>query len=137
LSYYRQVLEHDPYYFEARSNLGAVLLEDEQVDEAEQVLNALIEEAPQYGEAYKNLGRCLIFREDFVRTEAAFKMVRENGALQHEIELGLAHLMFERSRYDEAFAHSKRALEFKPEHAPSYLQLGLVLSKLERSEASF
>jgi predicted O-linked N-acetylglucosamine transferase (SPINDLY family) len=76
-SAFRRALEFKPEYIEAHNNLGAVLKEQGQLDDAVAAYRQALRLSPDYAEAFNNLGAALMLQARLDDAIAAFRRAHE------------------------------------------------------------
>jgi protein O-mannosyl-transferase len=124
---WRTTIERNPQAWMAHNNLGTVLLQKGQVDEAIVHFQKAFEIKADNLEARANLGSALLRKgeldEAIVQYYKAIE-IKPDSALAH---YDLANVLLQKGQVDEAIAHYERAIEIKPDDADVYNNLGIVL----------
>jgi tetratricopeptide (TPR) repeat protein len=129
-----------PDYAEPYNNLGLVLRDQEQLDDAIGYYQRALELKPDYAEAYSNLASALT--EQGKLNEAVEYCCRARdlkpGFAQTHNNLGAA--LWEQGKQDESVASYRRALELNPDYADARDNLGIALKeqgKLDEAVACY
>jgi tetratricopeptide (TPR) repeat protein len=120
-------LAMNPSCWLGHNNLGFVLSQKGQMDEAISQLQKALEINPNYAEAHFNLG-CILFQKG--RVDEA--MAQYQKALEINPNLVGAHTnfgnaLFQKGQVDKAIAQLQKALKIDPNHAEIHYNLGVVL----------
>jgi len=131
---WRRTIEANPRAFIAYNNLGGILLERGELEEASRLFEAATEIAPHAPEAWNNLG---IVRERQNRPADAIESYR--AALAADPDWADAHnnlgaALASAGRLSEALGHLERAVGIRPGFSKARYNLGLVLGRLGRFE---
>jgi protein O-GlcNAc transferase len=137
---YRRVLAAQPNNAEARSNLGAVLMEQGKLDEAIAAYKRAISLKPDLAEIHANLGTALRKQGKFDEAIAAYR-----GAIEIKSDYAGAYssagaVLMEQGKLDEAIVAFRRAIGIKPDYAEAHLNLGNALKvqgKLDEAIAAY
>ena len=128
---WRTTLARNPDCWMAHTNLGLVLLEKGQVDEAIAHYQAALQMEPDWDAEY-NLGTALLSKGEvdaaIVHCEKAVTMQPNDPDAQ--VSLGSA--LLEKKRIDEAIMHYQKALAIRPDYVLARCGLGRAL--LEKGE---
>jgi Flp pilus assembly protein TadD len=126
---WRNTLATDARVFIAQNNLGGILMERGQLDEAEAYFLRAIEIEPSYPEAYDNLGILLDRRgridEAIERYRQALRLDPRYSYSHNNLGIGLA----EQGRLDDAMASFREAIRLKPDFARAHFNLGVALAR--------
>jgi tetratricopeptide (TPR) repeat protein len=124
---WQTTIERNPKAWMAHNNLGTVLLQKGQVDEAIVHFRKALEIKADHTDAQANLGSGLLQKGELDEAIAQYHKaleIKPDYALVH-YDLGNALLL--KGQVDEAIAHYEKALEIKPDYADVYNNLGIVL----------
>jgi tetratricopeptide (TPR) repeat protein len=118
----------------ALSNLGLLLGEMKQYEQAEKLLRRVVGQAPSYADAYANLSAVLHdqnkFDEAITYCERGLKLSPDNKKLLNTFASSLSGA----GRYDEAIALLTRMIAARPGFAKGSYFLGTLFTKLGRWE---
>jgi type IV pilus assembly protein PilF len=132
--YLRSALHRKPDYGEAQNNLGIVLAKQKRLDEAAREFEAaggnVLYTTPEW--AYYNLGEVERMRKEPVRAENAYRRALRANDRYAPAYLGLAAVLGEKGKWDEAEAVLARCVQLLPEYAPGWMELGRVRVRLKR-----
>jgi tetratricopeptide (TPR) repeat protein len=125
--FWQAALTGNPNSWLAHNNLGSVLFERGQTNEAMAHFEKAVEIEPGYSTAHYNLGGAL--REKGQIDEA---IVHFQKALEIQPEYSMAHynlgqILRQKGQVDEAIAHFQKALAIHPDYADAHNGLGLAL----------
>jgi len=128
-SAFTEALSRDPFHIKSRVNLGRVLIEDGQPDQAIGTLDTAIAMDSTVGEAYRVLG---VAQADKGDVDDAITSYRHAARLDdHDAwspnNLGL--LLIRQGRYDEALAPLARAVAIAPDVPVFQNNLGIALER--------
>ncbi|MGH8095412.1 MAG: tetratricopeptide repeat protein [Chthoniobacterales bacterium] len=141
---WRHALDNTSNNYIACNNLGEVLAEKGQVDQAIVYFRRAIELNGEYAQAHNNLGGALMLKGELPgnglpQTEYVEEaMAHYQRALQikpdyAEAESNLGNILFGKGQVEEAIAHYQKALEIDPNYAKADYNLGIVLLKTGRA----
>lgn len=129
---WRTTLARNPECWMAHTNLGIVLLEKGQVDEAIVHYRAALQMEPNWWDAEYNLGTALLSKgeidEAIVYCEKAVTMQPNDP----DAQVSLASALLEKKRINEAIMHYQKALAIRPDYVLALCGLGRAL--LERGD---
>jgi lipoprotein NlpI len=118
----------------AHNNLGNILLQKGQVDEAIVHFQKALNINPDDPEPQNNLGAALLQKG---RIDEAIVHFQKSAEIAPNIAKGqynLGVVLFQKGRVDEAIAHYQRAVEINPNFAPALYRLSLALFQKGRVE---
>ena len=128
----------DPNSVEAHNNLGRVLAQRGEPDQAIAHFRKALEAAPDsasvrgnFVEALANSGRSLAVKGSFDEAIQRFQDALEIMPDSAEAHNGLAVVLVRKGRIEEAIAHFQKAVAIKPDFAEPYYNLGDTLFYLE------
>jgi tetratricopeptide (TPR) repeat protein len=129
---WRITLARNPECWMAHTNLGTVLLEKGQVDEAIVHYRAVLQMQPNYWDDEYNLGTALLSKgevdEAIVHCEKAVTMQPNDP----DAQVAFGSALLEKKRIDEAIMHYQQALAMRPDYFLARCGLGRAL--LEKGE---
>jgi protein O-mannosyl-transferase len=124
---YRTTIAENPDCWMARNNLGMVLLDRGQTDEAMFLFQKALEIKPDYAEGHYLLGLALVARGRLDEAIAHCQRALEIKPDYAEAHNNLGCLLRDRGRLVEATAHFRTALEIDPNYAQARDNLGSLL----------
>ncbi|MBS1214314.1 MAG: hypothetical protein H6R26_2931, partial [Proteobacteria bacterium] len=125
-----------PKYAAAHSNLGNMLLEEGDLEGAEQAYRDALECDPELVQTKNNLGLLLRRRGHREAAESIYREVIAQAPEEPLAYSNLAHLLSEIGRVDEAAMLLGKAVQLNPEFAEGFHNLGHVLSLRNQPEAA-
>ncbi|HEY8096475.1 MAG TPA: tetratricopeptide repeat protein [Methylobacter sp.] len=133
---FRTVLALQPDHFLALNNLGLILFEQGDIEQALEQFQAIVNIAPELADAQNNLGNAWRRLGDLENAIACFKKAisLEPGSIKARFNLGNA--LQENSQLDAAVEQYEAALRIDPQNADLIVQLGIALQKLARLDAA-
>jgi tetratricopeptide (TPR) repeat protein len=111
----------------ARNNLGLVLGDQGEVDEAIACLQKAIELDPRDGSAYCNLGIALHGQKKLDEAVACYRKAIDIDPNDPIARHNLGNALLDERKLDEAVACFRKAIELEPRAAASYTNLGAAL----------
>jgi protein O-mannosyl-transferase len=124
---WQTTIERNPKAWMAHNNLGTVLLQKGQLDEAIVHFRKALEIAPDHADARANLGSGLLQKGDVDEAIAQYNKALEIKPDYAEVHYDLGNALLLKGQLDEAVAHYKKTLESEPANSDVYNNLGLVL----------
>jgi type IV pilus assembly protein PilF len=132
--YLRKAIDHKPDSAEARNNLGTVLANQKRWDEAAREFEAaagnVLYTTPE--RAYYNLAEVQRMRKEPARAEDAYRRSLRANDRYAPAYLGLAAVLGEKGKWEEAATVLARCVELLPDYAPGWMELGRVHVRLKR-----
>jgi type IV pilus assembly protein PilF len=132
--YLRRAIDQKPDYGDAHNNLGVLLAKQKRWDEAAREFEAaagnVFYTTPEW--AYYNLGEVERMRKEPARAEEAYRRSLRVNERYAPAYIGLAALLGEKGKWDEAEAVLARCVQLLPEYAPGWMELGRVHVRLKR-----
>jgi tetratricopeptide (TPR) repeat protein len=133
-------LAKNPNSFMGHCNLGVVLFEKGQVDEAVAQYQKALEINPNYLAAHYNLGNALFRKGQQDEAIAEYQKALEINPNDAEAHINLGNALFQKEELDEAVGQFQKALEINPNDAEAHYDLGNALfqkGQLEEAVAQF
>jgi tetratricopeptide (TPR) repeat protein len=124
---YTATLEKNPRCWMAHYNLGIVLSEQREADQAIEHYRQAVALRPDYAEAHYNLGRLLVERGQLNDAIAHYERAAAINPADAAAQNNLGVTLFGIGRADDAIAHYQKALEIRPDYAEASCNLGNVL----------
>ncbi len=135
---WRHTIEHNPTSWLARGNLGVLLRERGELDEAEGEFLYMLEHCAAWPEpratAYANLGHIQRLRGDSVGAIQAYSAALENMPNKHEARFGLAAAHASAQAFEQAEAAYRAYLSDNPRDARAHFNLALVLEAMGQED---
>jgi len=130
ISLYTRTLAKNPRCWMAHYNLGIVLRDRGEADQAIAHYRQAIALRPSYAEAHYNLGRLLSEKGEVNDAIAHYEAALAINPLDAEAHNNLGVTLFQSGRVDDAIAHYQKALAIRPDYAdPSCNLANALLSK--------
>jgi len=108
----------------AENNLGNLLFDAGEVDEAMVHYRRALEIQPGYADAHINLGRALLTKQQPDQAIAHFEQALRILPTDASGHNNLGNALLSRGRVDEAIAHYQQALKIQPDFAQAHNNLG-------------
>ena len=126
-TFWRAALTANPNAWLAHNNLGKVLFEQGQVDEAMVHYQRALEIHPDYATGHYNLGGALLQKGQVDQAIAEFQKALEIQPNYSMAHYHLGEVFRQKGQVDEAIAHFKMALQIHPDYAEAHNSLGATL----------
>jgi tetratricopeptide (TPR) repeat protein len=124
---YTATLQKNPGCWMAHYNLGIVLSEQGEADQAIDHYGRAIALRPDYAEAHYNLGRLLVEQGRFNDAIAHYERAAAINPADAEAQNNLGVTLFGIGRADDAIARYRKALEIQPDYPEASCNLGNAL----------
>jgi tetratricopeptide (TPR) repeat protein len=124
---YTATLQKNPGCWMADYNLGIVLSERGEVDQAIDHYKRAVDLRPDYAEAHYNLGRLLVEQGQVDDAIAHYEKAAAINPADAEAQNNLGVALFGMGRPDDAIAHYRKALEIRPDYAEASCNLASAL----------
>jgi tetratricopeptide (TPR) repeat protein len=124
---YTATLQKNPGCWMAHYNLGIVLGEQGEADQAIDHYKRAVALRPDYAEAHYNLGRLLAEQSQFDDAIAHYERAAAINPADAEAQNNLGVTLFGIGRADDAVAHYQKALEIRPDYAEASCNLASAL----------
>ncbi|MFT3868887.1 MAG: tetratricopeptide repeat protein [Nibricoccus sp.] len=135
-SLWQTTIEKNPRSFMGHNNLGAIFLQQGNIDQAIVHFRTALEILPNHGNAHGNLAHALLQKGQSEEALAHFRRAIEIEPNEPKAHADLAHGLLRLGRLDEATASAQRALELNSDFAEAHYHLGLILfQKQQLSDA--
>ncbi len=112
--------------------MGALLTDEGELDDAEEILAKSVEEAPRDVNLRINYGKLLADKNEQAKSIKQYEFALLLAPRSPELLLNHANSLKDEGEVEEAIASCRRAIEVKPDFANAYFNLGIVLIKLAR-----
>ena len=126
-SLYTATLQKNPGCWMAHYNLGIVLSEQGEADQAVDHYRRAVALRPDYAEAHYNLGRLLVEQGQLDDAIVHYERATAINPADAEAQNNLGVTLFGIGRADDAIAHYRKALEIQPDYAEASCNLGNAL----------
>lgn len=110
----RQVLESEPENINLLGMLGAILLKQDNLGDAENCLKKAIELAPTFAKAHEDLGMLYLSQNQAARASEFFEKAIQLDPTQASAYFGLANALFKVDRKEDAESAHRKYLEMSP-----------------------
>ena len=124
---YTATLQRNPGCWMAHYNLGIVLSEQGEADQAIEHYAQAVALRPDYAEAHYNLGRLLVEHGQLADAIAHYERAAAINPADAEAQNNLGVTLFGIGRADDAIAHYRKALEIRPDYAEASCNLANAL----------
>jgi tetratricopeptide (TPR) repeat protein len=124
---YTATLQKNPDCWMAHYNLGIVLSEQGEPDQAIDHYGQAVALRPDYAEAHYNLGRLLVEHGQLADAIAHYERAAAINPADAEAQNNLGVTLFGIGRADDAIAHYQKALEIRPDYAEASCNLANAL----------
>ena len=124
---YTATLQKNPRCWMAHYNLGIVLSEQGEADQAIDHYRRAVALRPDYAEAHYNLGRLLVEHGQLNDAIAHYERAAAINPADAEAQNNLGVTLFGIGRADDAIAHYQKALEIRPDYAEASCNLANAL----------
>jgi predicted O-linked N-acetylglucosamine transferase (SPINDLY family) len=126
-----------PKAFTLFNILGAVLTDQNKLEEAVNYHQKAIKINPNYAEGYNNLGVALQKLKQLDEAVNNYKIALKLKPNLAQAYNNLATALKDLNKFDEALINCKKAIDLKPDFANAHNNLGTVLKDLNRMEESY
>jgi protein O-mannosyl-transferase len=123
---YRTTIAENPDCWMARNNLGYLLADRKQFDEALAQYQKALELKPDYADAHNNLGHALVELGRLDEAVAHFQKALEISPNFTEAHKSLGAILTSRGQFDEAIAHFQASLKVNPDDDVPYNNLAII-----------
>jgi tetratricopeptide (TPR) repeat protein len=124
---YTSTLTKNPGCWMAHYNLGIVLRDQGETDQAITHYRQAVALRPSYAEAHYNLGRLLVQKGQLDDAIAHYEKALEINPADAEAHNNLGVTLFQNGRVDDAIVHYEQALEIRPDYADASCNLANAL----------
>jgi len=126
-----------PKAFALYNILGAILANENKLEEAVNYHQKAIEINPSYAEGYNNLAVALQKLERLDEAVNNYKIALKLKPNFAQVYNNLATALKYLNKFDEALINCKKAIDLKPDFADAHNNLGTILKDLNRMEESY
>ncbi len=119
--YYQQAIKKYPSYRRAHKNLALVLLQDQELEQAQDHIHEAIELGEKDGRLYGLLGYIYLNRGDYLAAESAYTEAILQQPKVKDWKLGLARSLLGMEKYAESSAIFQSLIEEDPNNAQYWL----------------
>jgi tetratricopeptide (TPR) repeat protein len=126
-SLWRTTITRNPDCWMAHNNLGTVLLQKGQVDDAIARYQQTLRLAPEYGDADYNLGNAFLQKGEIDAALSHYQKALSVMPKDPDIQVGLGNALWQKGKADEAIDHYRKALELRPSYFGAHYNLSTVL----------
>lgn len=126
---FRWALDVDPDHAQAGTSLGLLLLEQREYEDAEALLERVIETGEPSWRAYNGLGVLADLREDFALAERRFHAALEHSPTNAQVLNNLGYSRYLAGDWEGAGKALYRALRNDPDYELAWRNLGLVYAR--------
>jgi tetratricopeptide (TPR) repeat protein len=125
---YRATLQENPGCWMAHYNLGVVLSEQGEADQAIDHYRRAVDLRPDYAKAHYNLGRLLVEHGQLADAIAHCEKAAALNPADADAQNNLGVTLFGIGRANDAIAHYRKALEISPENVAALSNLAWLLA---------
>jgi tetratricopeptide (TPR) repeat protein len=133
---WRQALDLEPGYADARGNLGLLLKELGRLDEAAACYRQALALAPDQADTHRKLGNLLYELRRLDEAEACYRKALALAPDDAIACFKLGNVLYELQRLGEAEDCYRRTLALRPDAGDAHNNLGLLLKALKRLDAA-
>jgi tetratricopeptide (TPR) repeat protein len=126
---WRATIAKNPISWLAHNNLGYVLRQKGQVDEAIVQYQKALEIDPGYANAHYNFGNALFQKGRVDEAMEHYQKALEIQPQYAEAHNNLGNVLRQKGRVDEAIIQYQKAVEIEPDFAMAHYNLGMVLAQ--------
>jgi tetratricopeptide (TPR) repeat protein len=143
-SLWEDTLEKNPRSWLARVNLGRLLRDRGELDQAEMQFQRMIEDWPDWWEpvagGHNGIGTVRMMQGDFEGARLQFEHAAQIHKHPVEARFNLGNALYELKRDADAIEQFRQALDMQPSHAKARLRLAMALERrgeLDEAESAF
>lgn len=129
MEYYRAAIKLDPEYGQALTGLGAMLLMQKKIDEAQPLFERALELDPGHATALINMAMIDQARGNEDSALKRLQQVIERNPNYAEAHLNLGSLLASMKRHEEAIEHLSKAISLNPQREVAHLNLAAAYVK--------
>jgi tetratricopeptide (TPR) repeat protein len=131
-SLWRTTIARNPDCWMAHNNLGTVLLQKGQIDNAIAQYQQTLQMAPEAADADYNLGNAFLQKGEVEAALTHYQRAVSVIPKDPDIHVGLGNALWQKGKAEEAIYHYRKALELRPYYFAAHYDLSTVL--LEKGE---
>ncbi|XP_027632028.1 protein O-mannosyl-transferase TMTC4 isoform X2 [Tupaia chinensis] len=139
IRYYREAVRLNPKYVHAMNNLGNILKERNELQEAEELLSLAVRIQPDFAAAWMNLGIVQNSLKRFDAAEQSYRTAIKHRRKYPDCYYNLGRLYADLNRHVEALSAWRNATVLKPEHSLAWNNMIILLDNtgnLAQAEAA-
>jgi Flp pilus assembly protein TadD len=124
---WRTTIARNPTGWMAYNNLGIVLAQKGEIDQAIAGYRKTLEMAPEFADAEYNLGSALLQKGEI---DDAISHCQRAAAIRPDdpdVQVGLGNALLQKGRIDEGIARYEKAIELRPHHFAGHYNLSSAL----------
>lgn len=133
---YRQILEKDPQYSDARYLLGLVAAQKRDYVTAIAHLQATVQQVPGNLDYRRSLAEAYLASGDLDQAKISFQEIRKMAPDDFQSAFQLGRLALMQKKYDAAVLQYRTALGLNPKSAECYSDLGKIMLELKDAPAA-
>jgi len=126
-SLWRTTIARNPDCWMAHNNLGTVLLQKGQVDNAIAQYQQTLQMAPEAADADYNLGNAFLQKGEVDAALTHYQKAVSVIPKDPDIQVGLGNALWQKGKAQEAIDHYRQALELRPYYFAAHYNLSTVL----------
>ena len=130
----RHIIALNPQARNAHLNLGILLYNQAQYEEALEVARIAVEQRPDYSKTHAYVGAILNALSRFEEAETHLRRAIALNPQEKNAHFNLGNTLCEQGRYEEALEAARVAVEQRPDFAEAHTTLGIALTGLGRFE---
>src|SRR5256886_4464817 len=131
-SLWRTTIARNPDCWMAHNNLGTVLLQKGQVDNAIAQYQRTLQMAPEAADADYNLGNAFLQKGEVDAALTHYQRAVSVIPKDPDIQVGLGNALWQKGKAEEAIDHYRQALELRPYYFAAHYNLSTV--RLQKGE---
>ncbi len=123
---WKAVVERNPKAWIAHNNLGTMLMDRDELDEAVKHFTAAIEADPKADDAEYNLGLVFQRQNNLQEAEPHFRKALQENPRNVDASDNLAYCLAKRGQIEEAIAQYGHSVQVVPDDADAYFNIGVL-----------
>ena len=131
---HRHIIALNPQARDAHLNLGIILYNQAQYEEALDIARVAVEQRPDFALAHVSLGAILNALGRFEEAEAHLRRAIALDPQEKSAHFNLGNTLREQGRYEEALEAARIAVEQRPDYSKAHANLGAILNELGHSK---